>query len=97
MSEVPYRAGEGKKGKQSIGLGEGWRRSGWTEVLDPVETRETSGAVPSLGGRGPHGRTERWHLHQLEDMMKRWRRNCLAFEGAALSVIRLWWTAERKG
>lgn len=52
MSEVPYRAGEGMKGKQSIGLGEGCRRSGWKEVLDPVETGEMSGAVPSLGGRG---------------------------------------------
>lgn len=29
--------------------------------------------------------------------MKRRRRDWLAFEGAALSVTRLWWTAERKG
>lgn len=65
--------------------------------MDPVEIGETSGAVPSLGGRGHHGRTEGWHLHQLEGMMKWWRRDWLAFEGAALSVTRLWWTAGRKG
>lgn len=97
MSEVPYRAGEGMKGKQSIGLGEGWKTSGWEEALDPVETGETSGAVPSLGSRGHHGRTEGWHLHQLKGMMKRWGRDWLAFEGAALSVTGSGWTAGRKG
>lgn len=97
MSEVPDRAGEGMKGKQGIGLEEGWRRSGWKAARDPAETAEKNGAVPSLGGRGQRGRTEGWHLHQLEGMMKRWRRDWMAFEGAGLSVARMWWTAGRKG
>lgn len=45
-------------GKQSIGPEEGGRRSARKEVMDPTETGGIDDVVPSLCGRGQHGRTE---------------------------------------
>lgn len=45
-------------GKQSIGPEEGGRRSGGRKKKDPAEIGKIDGVVPSLGGRGQHGRTE---------------------------------------
>lgn len=52
MSGGPGKAAEGRTGRLGRGMGEGWRRGDWKEVMDPTEGEEKGGAVPSLGGRG---------------------------------------------
>lgn len=70
MGEGPDKAGEGRTERQGRGLGEGWRRGDWREVMDPAEGEETGGAVPSLGGRGQLDLTEGWFLFQPEGMRR---------------------------
>jgi len=55
MSEGPGKAGEGRMERQSRGLGEGWRREDWRELMHPAGGEETGGAVPSLDDRAREG------------------------------------------